>query len=110
MADKQPRNLKRDEKKEVILAFIDILKNIKINSKPLVINATTRSISTNPQVTIDEIKTTLGVKEESKLDFIRQLYIRSGQRILESLFPEENILNMPVLSFEENGHIINLNY
>jgi hypothetical protein len=106
----RPRNLKRNEKKEVILSFIEILKNIKINNKPMVINATTRSIATNPQISIDEIQTTLGIKEESKLDFIRQLYIRSGQKILSNLFPDENILNMPVLSFEENGHNIKLNY
>jgi len=108
--DKQPRNLKREEKKKVIIAFIDILKNIKINNKPMVINATSRAIATNPQIKMEEIQETLGVKESTKLDFIRQLYIRSGQKILDNLFPEENILNMPVLSFEENGHNIKLNY
>lgn len=110
--DKKPqsRNLKREETKQVILAFIEIIKNIKINGKPLVINATSRSIATNPQVTIQEIQRTLGLKDKTKLDFIRQLYIRSGNKILLQLFPEENILNIPVLSFEANGESVSLSY
>jgi hypothetical protein len=108
--EKQARNLNREESKKVIVSFIDILKNISINSKPLVINATTRSISMNPNITIDEIQQTLQIKDSSKLDFIRQLYIRSGNKILKILFPEDNILNIPVLSFEANGEQISLNY
>jgi len=108
--EKQARNLTRAESKQVILSFIDILKNISINSKPLVMNATTRGISTNPNITIEEIQKTLRVNDKTKLDFIRQLYIRSGNKIIAQLFPEDNILNIPVLSFEENGDSINLNY
>lgn len=104
------RNLTRAEAKKVILSFIDILKNISINSKPLVINATSRAIATNPQITIEEIQKTLRLNDKSKLDFIRQLYIRSGLKIIKQLFPDDNILNIPVLSFEENGESISLNY
>jgi len=104
------RNLKKEEQKQVISAFMDILKNIQVNNKPLVINATTRAITTNPKITIEEIQRTFNIRDKSKLDFIRQLYIRSGSKILGSLFPNENILNLPVISFEENGHSISLNY
>jgi len=104
------RNLKNVEKKEVILAFVSILKNLSLNDKPLVVNATSRTITTNPNITIEEIQQTLGVQEKTKLDFIRQLYIRSGLKLLKELFPDDNILNMPVISFEENGQTISLNY
>ncbi len=113
MEDKEERkfrNLKKDEAKKVILGFIDIIKNVSINNKPLVLNATSRAISTNPQITIEEIRKTLGVTDKTKLDFVRQLYIRSGDKIIKQLFPDENILNLPVLSFEENGSAITLNY
>ena len=108
--EKQPRNLKRDEIKKVIQGFIEILKNITINQKPLVINATTRALAMNPQITLEEIQDTLGIRDNSKVDFVRQLYIRSGPKLLKKLFPEENILNMPVISFEENGNSIQLHY
>jgi len=108
--EKKPRNLKRNEKNEVIRAFIEILKNITVNNKPLVINATSKIIATNPDVTIEEIQSTFGVTDKSKVDFIRQLYIRSGNKLLKQLFPDENILNMPVISFEENGNAVNLHY
>ena len=104
------RNLRREETKQVILAFIGIIKNVQINSKPLVVNATSRAIATNPQISIEEIQQTLGVEDKTKLDFIRQLYIRSGDKIIKELFPDENILNIPVLSFEENGASISLSY
>jgi len=109
--DRRPdRNLKRDEKKLVILAFIDILKNINLNSKPLIAAATSRAITMNPKVTVEEIQKTLGVTDSSKLDFIRQLYIRSGNSILKQLFPDENILNIPTVSFSQQGESISLNY
>jgi hypothetical protein len=108
--EKKFRNLKKDEKQETIKAFIAILKNIEINNKPFIVNSTTKSITTNPQITIEEIQKTLGIYEDTKMDFVRQLYIRSGTTILRQLFPEEDILNMPVLSFEENGHNIKLSY
>jgi hypothetical protein len=115
MADKeqgQPkfRNLKPNEKKQVILAFIEIIKNISINGKPFVVNATSKAIATNPQIPMEEIQKTLGVRDKTKLDFIRQLYIRSGNQIINQLFPDENILNLPVLSFESNGAAISLTY
>ena len=105
-----PRNLRTPEKKEVVLAFLEILKNININSKPLIINSTSRGITTNPNITIDEIQKTLTIKDASKLDFIRQLYIRSGNGIIKQLFPDDNILNIPVVSFTVNGESISLNY
>ena len=108
--EKKPRNLKKNEIKPVIEGFINILKNITINQKPLVVNATTKTISLNPQITIEEIRDTLGIHDESKVDFIRQLYVRSGTKLLKQLFPEENILNMPVVSFEENGNSIRLHF
>jgi len=104
------RNLKKPEAKLVILSFIDILKNISINNKNFVMNATSKMIATNPQISIQELQRTLGVNESSKLDFIRQLYIRSGNKILNQLFPEENILNLPVISFKANGESIALYY
>jgi hypothetical protein len=104
------RNLKKDEQKKVISAFTDILKNIKINHKPLVVNATTKSIAMNPQISMEEMQKTLKINEKTKLDFIRQLYVRSGSKIISQLFPEEHILNLPVISFEENGNLINLNF
>ena len=111
MEDKvKERNLKREEAKKVILAFIEIIKNIKINGKSLAINATSRAIALNPKVDIEEIRRTLGLQDRTKLDFIRQLYIRSGNKIIKQLFPGENILNIPVLSFEANGESIVLNY
>jgi len=104
------RNLKKDEAKQVILSFIDILKNISINNKNFVINATTKAIATNPKITIEELQHTLGIQETSKLDFVRQLYIRSGNKILNQLFPDDNILNLPVISFKANGESIALQY
>jgi uncharacterized membrane protein len=110
MSEIKYRNLKKDEQKQVIKAFIDLLKNLKINNKAFVINATTKAISTNPQISIDEIQKTYSLRDKTKLDFIRQLYIRSGNKIVKKLFPDEDILNLPVISFEENGNLITLNY
>jgi len=104
------RNLKRQEAKQVILAFIDLLKTLSINNKGFVVNANTKAISTNPQITIEELQKTLGITENSKLDFIRQMYIRSGNDIVKNLFPDENILNLPVISFKANGESISLQY
>jgi len=106
----KPRNLRKEEKKMVIQAFLDIIKNIQINNKPFITNVTTKMISLNPQITVEEIQRTIGVNDKTKLDFIRQLYIRSGSKILKELFPNDNILNIPVLSFEENGQAIKLNF
>jgi hypothetical protein len=67
-------------------------------------------ISLNPDISIEEIQKTLKVQDKTRMDFIRQLYIRSGDKILKELFPEDNILNIPVMSFEENGHAVKLNF
>jgi len=104
------RNLKKDEAKQVILAFVEVIKNISINGKPFVVNANSRMIGTNPQISMEEIQKTLGIRDKTKLDFIRQLYVRSGNKIINQLFPDENILNLPVLSFESNGAAIALTY
>lgn len=104
------RNLKSDEKKKVILGFVEILKNIQVNNKPLVVQATSRNINTNPDISIEEIKDVFKVPENSKVDFIRQLYIRSGLKILKEVFPDEEIINIPTLSFTEEGNSISLNF
>ncbi len=106
----KPRNLKSTEKKQVILGFLEILKNIKVNNKLLVVNATTTRINTNPEISIEEIRDAFKVQETTKVDFIRQLYIRSGLKILKELFPDEEILNLPILSFTEEGNSISLNF
>ena len=110
MDPKKMRNLKREEKLEVIKSFLEILKNIQINSKPLVRGATQKTIMLNPDISIEEIQKTLNVKDQTKSDFIRQLYVRSGDRILKQLYPDQNILNIPVMSFEQHGESIQLNY
>ncbi len=116
MADKsgvespRPRNLRREEIKQVILAFAEIIRNIKINEKPFALNVTSKMIAMNPNITMDELQKTLSIKEKNKLDFIRQLYIRSGNNTLKKLFPDDNILNLPVISFSLNGESISLNY
>jgi hypothetical protein len=106
----KPRNLKKEEIKEVIKGFLDILKNININNKPLITRATTKSITMNPELSIEEIQSTFKVKDKTKLDFIRQLYIRSGNKLLKQLFPTENILNMPMVSFSETGPTISIHF
>lgn len=106
----KPRNLKTAEKKEVILGFIEILQNVKVNNKPLITNATTSRINTNPDISIEEIRDAYKIQENTKVDFIRQLYIRSGLRILKELFPDEEIVNLPTLSFTEEGNSISLNF
>jgi hypothetical protein len=67
-------------------------------------------IGTNPDLTIDEINATLGTNDASKVDFLRQLYIRGGSKIIKKMFPDEVIVNIPTISFEENGNAINLSY
>jgi hypothetical protein len=109
-AKKKFRNLKKEEIKLVINAFIDFLKDLEINNKKFIINSTPNMLTTNPKISIEEIQNTLKISESSKLDFVRQLYIRSGDKILRKLFPEENILNLPAVSFEENGLSIALRY
>jgi hypothetical protein len=108
--EQKPRNLKKNEAKQVIKGFIDIVKTIKINNKPFAVNVTTKAIITNPEISIEEIQDTLKIEEDTKLDFLRQLYIHTCPKIIKNLFPDENILNMPTISFEENGNSIQLHY
>ena len=104
--NKKPRNLRKQEAKLVVDAFIQILKNIKINGKPFVTASSKNFVTTNPNITIEEIQTTFNVPDETKMEFVRQLYIHSGTKILKKLFPDEEILNLPIVSFEENGATI----
>jgi len=108
--DKKVRNLRKNENKKVIIAFLDYLKRIKINEKPLVLQTTANIINTNPDLSIEEIQQTLAIKDKTKLDFFRQLYIRGGHRVLKELFPDEEILNLPTVSFEETGNVIKMVY
>ncbi len=107
---KKVRNLKKEEVRKVIMAFLDSIKNIEINNKKLVVAVGPNSIASNPEMTIEEIRQTLKVQDKTKLDFFRQLYIRSGNQVLKKLFPDEEILNLPTVSFEEHGHNITMAY
>jgi len=106
----QPRNLRKEEVRLVISGFTSILDNIVINSKKLITSSNNRGVVTNPEITVEEIQDVFQINESSKLDFIRQLYIRSGDKLLKKLFPDENILNLPIISFEENGLHISMKY
>ncbi len=103
------RNLRKDEVKKVIRGFLDLIEPIEINNKKLVLHTSLNSITTNPELGIEEIRQVLKVKDKSKLDLFRQLYIRSGNNLLRELF-EDDILNMPTVSFEEHGHVITLTH
>jgi hypothetical protein len=104
------RNLKKDETKKVILAFLKNIEPITVNGKKLVLHTSPKSITTNPELSIGEIQQTLGVIDKTKLDFFRQLYVRSANKVIKELFPEDDILNLPIVSFEEHQHIIKLTY
>ncbi len=104
------RNLRKDEVKEFVKEFIIVVKGIKINGKPFANTISPKTIGTNPDLTIEEIKKVLDVGDQSKVDFLRQLYIRGGQSIINRLFPDEVIVNLPTISFEEIGNAINLSY
>ncbi len=104
------RNLRKDEIKEFMKEFVVVVKGIKINGKPFANSVSPKVIGTNPDLTIDEIRTVLDVKDQSKVDFLRMLYIKGGHSITNRLFPDENIVNLPTISFEENGNAINLSY
>jgi len=106
----QGRNLKRDEVKQFIIEFVSTVREIRINGKPFANKATSKVIGTNPDLSIEEIQHALGVPDETKVDFLRQLYIRGGSSIIKKIFPDENIVNIPTISFEENGNAINLSY
>lgn len=106
----KPRNLRKNEVKVIIKGFTKILENIYINDKPIIVSATVNSITMNPEVPMEEIQQVFQIREKTKLDFIRQLYIRSGTKLIKELFPNDNILNIPMVSFEENGQAIMMRY
>jgi hypothetical protein len=106
----QGRNLRKDEVKQFIVEFVSTVREIRINGKPFANKATTKVIGTNPDLSIEEIQHALGVPDKTKVDFLRQLYIRGGSAIIKKLFPDENIVNIPIISFEETGNAINLSY
>ena len=104
------RNLKKEENKKAIETFLALVEPIEINNKKLVLHTSMNSITTNPDLKIEEIRQVLKVDDKTKLDFFRQLYIRSGNTILKMAFPDDNILNMPTVSFEERQHVITFTY
>ncbi len=104
------RNLKKAEVLEFIKEFVVIVKGISVNGKPFANSVSPKVIGTNPDLTIEEIRKILEVNDKTKVDFLRQLYIRGGQTIINKLFPDENIVNIPTISFEEMGNAINLSY
>ncbi len=104
------RNMKKEEVKLFVKEFAIVVKGIRINGKPFANSVSPKTIGTNPDLTIEEIQKVLEVKDRTKVDFLRQLYIRGGQSIINRLFPDENIINLPTISFEETGNAINLSY
>jgi hypothetical protein len=108
--DKKERNLKREEIEEFMKEFAKIISGIKINGKFFAKSANAKVINTNPDLSIEEIRATLKIEDKSKVEFLRQLYVRGGQSIIKRLFPDENIVNLPTISFMEEGNSIKLNY
>ncbi len=104
------RNLRKKEVQEFIKAFLATVNGITINGKKFANNVSTKAIGTNPDLSIEEMRKTLNIRDESKVDFLRQLYVRGGSSIISKLFPDENIVNLPTISFEENGNAINISY
>ena len=104
------RNLKKPEIQELVIDFTRIVKSMKINGKPFANSVSPKVIGTNPDLTIEEIRKVLDVNDRTKSDFLRQLYIRGGQSIINRLFPDENIVNLPTISFTERGNAIDLSY
>jgi hypothetical protein len=106
----QGRNLKREEVILFIKEFLKIIQNIKINGKPFALQANIKSIQTNQDLTIEEIRSVLKVSDKDKVEFLNQLYIRGGLNIISRLFPEENIVNIPTIAFEQVGNTIKINF
>jgi hypothetical protein len=104
------RNLKKEEVKKFIIAFTQTVKAISINGKPFATKITPKLIGTNPDLSIEEINKTLNINDSSKVDFVRQLYVRGGSSLLKTIFPDEVIVNLPTVSFVEEGNAIYLNY
>ncbi len=104
------RNMRKEEVNQFVKEFVIVVKGITVNGKPFANSITPRVIGTNPELTIEEMQRVLEIDDKSKVDFLRQIYIRGGQSIVDRLFPDENIINLPTISFEENGNAINLSY
>ncbi len=104
------RNLRKDEVKEFVKEFTVVVKGIRINGKPFANSINRKGIGTNPELTIEEMQHVLDIKDKSKVDFIRQIYIRAGFSIIKKLYPDETIVNLPTISFQENGNEITINY
>ncbi len=104
------RNMKKPEVQEFIKAFLTTVNGIKINGKKFAISVSPKAIGTNPDLSIEEMRSTLGINDKTKVDFLRQLYVRGGSSIITKLFPDENIVNLPTISFEETGNAINISY
>ncbi len=106
----QGRNLKKEEVNEFIKEFIIVVKGITINGKPFANSISRKGIGLNPELTIEEMQKVLDINDKSKVDFIRQIYVRAGFSVIKRLFPDEVIVNLPTVSFQENGNEISLNY
>jgi len=104
------RNLKKDEVQTFIKEFLATVNGVNINGKKFANSVSLKSIGTNPDLSIEEIQKTLGVNDKSKIDFLRQLYIRGGSSIISRVFPDENIVNLPTISFAENGNAIDISF
>ncbi len=104
------RNLKKEEVTIFVKEFLATVNGVKINGKPFANSISLKIIGTNPDLTIEEIQKTLKIQDSSKVDFLRQLYIRGGSSIISRLFPDENIVNLPTISFTENGNAIGLSF
>lgn len=103
------RNLTTQEARKVIFNFNNSLKGLVINNKAFALGADEEYIHLNPEITIEEIRQTFGIKEENKLDFVRQLYLRTiSNRIKTEI--EDSIANPPTISFTMSGENIQLNY
>jgi len=108
--EKKARNLTREEVDDFMKEFARTIASIKINKKPFVVSANKKVFQTNPELPIEEIQKVLDVQDKSKMDFLRQLFIRGGQSIINKLWPDENIVNLPTVSFTEEGNTIKLSY
>ncbi len=104
------RNLKKKEVQEFIKEFLATVNGITVNGKPFAVSISLKAIGTNPDLSIEEIRKTLDVNDETKVDFLRQLYVRGGSGIISRIFPDENIVNIPTISFSETGNAISISY
>ena len=102
------RNLTSAEQIKAITAFTKSLESISIGTKQLVVASDSKTIAINPELTIDEIQAKTGAKEDL-LGFIRQLYIRTISSVVKKTI-DDDIANLPTVSFTINGNMIMLNY